>query len=460
MSFAARPTLRVALLLGLASHSALAQQPDRATLAAKVDTIARAALAAERIPGLSIAVLRGADTVLLRGWGYADLEQRVPATPQTVYRIGSLTKQFTALAILQLAEQGRLSLDDSLQRFVPSFPTPGRRITIRQLLTHTSGIPSYTSIGRAWREKMRLDLPHDSLLALVRDRAPDFAPGARWFYDNTGYYLLGMVIEAAAGQPYAQYLAQHLFGPLGLGGTTYCDTRRIIADRAQGYEVDSTGVVNADFISMTQPFAAGALCSTVRDLLTWQRALAGDRLLRPGGYAAMSTPGRLTNGTATGYGFGLGINTEDGHRHIGHGGGINGFSAMLSAYPDDSLIVVVLANSEDANTGRIAQRIARAAFGTAEPVVRDLAVSAAERARFAGTYRLNDALDIRVFAQGDSLMAQATGQGAWRLLSQGGGAFLAAFDTAVRVVFEMAGDRAAALTLYQGAPRRAPRVDP
>lgn len=460
MSFTVRHTLRVVVLLGLAAHSGRAQRPDRATLAAQVDTIARAAMAAERIPGLSIAVLRGADTVVLRGWGYAELENRVPATPQTVYRIGSLTKQFTALAILQLAEQDRLSLDDTLQRFVPSFPTPGRRVTIRQLLNHTSGIPSYTSIGRAWLEKMRLDLPHDSLLALVRDRAPDFAPGERWLYDNTGYYLLGMVIEAAAGQPYAQYLAQHVFAPVELRATTYCDTRPIVADRAQGYRVDPTGVVNADFISMTQPFAAGALCSTVRDLLTWQGALAGDRLLRPGGYAAMSTPGRLTNGTATGYGFGLGMTTENGHRQIGHGGGINGFSSMLSAFPDDSLIVVVLANSEDANTGRVAQRIARAAFGIAEAVVRDLTVGAAERARFAGTYRLNDALDLRVFAQGDSLMAQATGQGAWRLLSQGGGVFLASFDTGVRIVFEMAGDRAASLTLHQGAPRRAPRVNP
>lgn len=459
MSFAARCSLAVVVLAGLSIPSAEAQQPDRVTLAAKVDTIARAAMAAERIPGLSVAVMRGADTVLARGWGYADLEQRVPATRRTVYRIGSLTKQFTALAVLQLADQGRLSLDDTLQRFVPSFPTPGRRVTIRHLLNHTSGIPSYTAIGRAWREKMRLDLSHDSLLALVRDRAPDFAPGERWLYDNTGYYLLGLVIEAAAGQPYPRYLAQRVLTPLGLTATTYCDTRRIIADRAQGYQVDSTGVVNADFISMAQPFAAGALCSTVLDLLTWQRALAGDRLLRPGGYAAMSTPGRLANGTATGYGYGLGVNSQNGHRHIGHGGGINGFSAMLSAYPDDSLIVVVLANSEDANTGRIAQRIARAAFGIAEPVVRDLPVSAAEQARFSGTYRLNDALDLRVFGRGDSLMVQATGQGVARLLSQGGGVFLASFDTDVRVVFEMTGDRSPALALHQGAPRRAPRID-
>lgn len=461
MPSAVRRTLSAFLIvLGPGIQAAWAQRPDRAALAARVDTIAQAAMAAEHIPGLSIAVLRGADTVVLRGWGYANVELRAPATPWTVFRIGSVTKQFTALAIMQLAEQGRLSLDDSLQRFVPTFPTPGRRITIRHLLNHTSGIPSYTSIGRAWSDKMRLDLSHDSLLALVKDRTPDFLPGERFLYDNTGYYLLGMVIEAASGQTYAQYLAQHLFTPLGLGGTSYCESRPIIEGRATGYQVDSSGaVVHADFLSMTQPYAAGSLCSTAADLVTWQRALAGDRLVRSGGYATMSTSGRLNNGTATGYGFGLGASAPNGHRQIGHSGGINGFSSMLSAYPDDSLIVVVLANSEDANTGRIAQRIARAAFGLTEPVVRDLPVSAAEATRFAGNYRLNDALDLRVFARGDSLMMQATGQGASRLLSQGGGVFRASFDPEVRVEFEMTGDRAPALTLFQGAPRRAPRIN-
>jgi D-alanyl-D-alanine carboxypeptidase len=451
--------LSAIVLSGAAMHAAAAQRPDRAALAARVDTLARAAIANEKIPGLSIAVVRGTDTIVMRGWGFADLEHQVPAGPETVYRIGSITKQFTALSILQLAEQGKLSLDDSLQRFVPGFPTPGRRVTIRHLLTHTSGIPSYTSIGYAWRSKMRLDMPHDSLLALVRDRAPDFAPGERFLYDNTGYYLLGMVIEAVSGQSYAQYLAQHVFGPLKLTSTSYCDTRPVIAHRAQGYQTDSSGTaVNADFISMTQPFAAGSLCSTVQDLVTWQRALAGDRLLRAGGYVTMSTPGRLNNGSATGYGFGLGVNDVSGHRHIGHSGGINGFSSMLSGYPDDSLIIVVLANNDGANPGRVAQRIARAAFGIAEPAVRDLPVTAAERARFAGTYRLSDELSLKVFTQGDSLMAQATGQGAWKLLSQGGGVFLAGFDPDVRIVFEMGGERASALTWYQGAPRRAPRI--
>jgi len=446
------------LFIAAAAGQASAQQPSRATLAAKVDTVVTAAMAAEHIPGVSVAVMRGADTIVMRGYGYANVELHAAATPQTVYRIGSITKQFTAAAILQLVEQGKVGLDDSLQKFVPGFPTPGRRVTIRQLLNHVSGIPSYTSIGLAWQSKMRLDLSHDSLLALVKDRAPDFAPGERFLYDNTGYYLLGMVIEAASGQSYPQYLADHIFTPLGLRGTSYCETRRLIENRAQGYQTDSAGVANADFISMGQPFAAGSLCSTVGDLVAWQRALAGDRLLRAGSYAQMSTPGRLNNGNATGYGFGLTMSAPQGHRSIGHGGGINGFSTMLTALPDDSLIIVVLANSEDANTGRIASRIVRAALGIAEPVVRDLPVTAAEKARFEGSYRLTDALDLQVFARGDSLMMSATGQGANRLLSQGGGVFLASFDTDVRIVFEMTGDRSPALTLFQGAARRAPRV--
>jgi len=222
--------------------------------------------------------------------------------------------------------------------------------------------------------------------------------------------------------------------------------------------VDTTGLVNAEFLSMDNPFAAGALCSTVLDLLTWQRALAGDRLLQPGGYAAMSTPGRLASGAATNYGFGLGVSRVLGHRHIGHGGGINGFASMLSAFPDDSLVIVVLLNSEDGNASRMAQRIARAAFGMPEPVVVDRPTTAAERARWEGTYRLAEGFDLRVFSRGDSVMTQATGQGAFRLLYQGDDTFLASFDPDVRISFEVENGRATALILFQGGERRAPRV--
>jgi len=458
-AFCRFPPLAAAVLALAFAGRAAAQVPPRAEVVQRVDSMVRAAMATERIPGVSVALVRGTDTLVARGWGLADLENQVPATERTVYRIGSVTKQFTALAILQLAEAGRLSLDDSIQQYVPDLRTPGGRVTLRHLLNHTSGIPSYTSLGTAWQEKMRLDLTPAELLALVQAPPPDFAPGERFLYDNTGYYLLGLVIERASGEPYARYLQEHVFTPLGLSDTRYCGTREIIPRRAQGYRSDSTGIVNADYISMAMPYAAGALCSTILDLLAWQRALSTDRLLPPGGYASMSTSGRLNSGAATGYGFGLSAGTIDGHRHIGHSGGINGFGAMLDAWPDDSLVVVVLANSEGANTQRLARNIARAALGLAVPVVRDLPLTAADRARYEGTYQL-PGLALRVFSLGDTLMVQAEGQGAFRLLAQGGNVFVPSFDGELRLEFEMADGRARAFTLHQGgAVRRAARTN-
>ncbi len=453
-------TALLAALLAAVPGTLGAQAPPDAALAVRIDSLVQATMAAERIPGASVAVMRRGDTILVRGWGWADLENRVPATERTVYRIGSLTKQFTALAVLQLVEQGRLSLDDTLQRWVPRFRTPGRRITVRHLLTHTSGIPNYTAIGAPFRTRLRLDLPPDSIVGLVRGRPGDFAPGERFRYSNTGYVLLGMIVERASGEPYASYLTRHITGPLGLAATRYCDNRSLIPLRAQGYVEDSTGVVNAEYISMTIPFAAGAMCSSVLDLLAWQRALWTDRLLQPGGYNTMRTAARLNSGNTSPYGFGLGVGALGTHRQVAHSGGINGFSSALYTWPDDSLVVVVLTNTEDANASRLAQRIGRIVLGIPEPPQRDLALTAAERARYEGRYQLRD-LVMRVFSRGDSLLAQASGQSAFRLLAQGDHAFVASFDPDTRAVFDIGPDgRARAFEWVQGGTTvRAPRID-
>jgi len=448
-----------AVLAAVLPAAAPAQAPVRAALVHRIDSLVEATMAAERVPGASVAVVRGADTLVMRGWGFADLENRVPATERTVYRIGSLTKQFTALAILQLAEQGRLTLDDTLQRFVPGFRTPGRRITIRHLLTHTSGIPNYTAIGAPFQSRLRDDLPPDSVVGLVRGRPADFPPGQRFRYSNTGYVLLGMIVERVSGEPYAQYVARHEAAPLGLADTRSCDTRPIVPRRAQGYVDDSTGIVNADYISMTIPFAAGALCSTVLDLVTWQRALWADRLLQPGGYNSMTAPPRLADGSTSPYGFGLGVGALGTHRQVAHSGGINGFSSALFTWPEDSLIVVVLLNTEDANASRLATRIGRLVFDLPEPPVRDLPLPDAERAPYERTYQLRS-LRLRIFSRGDSLFGQAAGQSAFRLLAQGDHAFIASFDPDTRAVFEVERGRARALAWTQGGvTTRAPRVD-
>jgi CubicO group peptidase (beta-lactamase class C family) len=437
-------------LLAVIGRDLSAQASTRRPLAARIDSLAAAALAQWPAAGLSIAVVRGSRTVVMKGYGRADLENDVPATAHTVYRIGSITKQFTAVAILQLMEQGKLSLDDTIQHFLPEYHAQGHRVTIRHLLTHTSGIKSYTSLGPEWERRMRLDLPHDSLVALFQDKSFDFEPGTKFLYNNSGYYLLGLIIERITGQQYADYVAQREFIPLGLASTVYCDERPLLTHRAAGYERDSGRFVNASPLSMRQPFSAGALCSTVGDLVAWQRGLVTHRLIGAASAALMSSSATLGDGSATGYGFGLAVAKLGEHRKIGHGGGINGFLTELDYYPDDSLTVVVLANSESAKPSRLAEDIARLVLGVPAPVVKDLTLGAADLTRFAGTYALGP-LQVRVFETGGKLQAQATGQGAFGLRWQGDSTFVAAFDDNVRVLFLSAGaGRAASFILYQG----------
>jgi len=441
--------MRMLVALVLGATDLAAQAAPRQRLTAQIDSMAAAALAAWPAVGLSIAVLRGRDTIVLKGYGRADLENDLPATARTVYRIGSITKQFTAAAVMQLVEQGKISLDDTIQKFLPAYHTQGHHVTIRQLLTHTSGIKSYTSLGPEWTSRMRLDLPPDSLTAMFQAKPFDFEPGTRFLYNNSGYYLLGLIIERASGASYAGYLQQHLFGPLGLDATRYCDERPLIAHRARGYERDSARFVNASPLSMTQPFAAGALCSTVGDLVTWSRSLDAHRPVSAASYAAMTTPATLADGSRTGYGFGLAIGELSGHPRIGHGGGINGFLSQLDNYPADTLTIAVLANSESAHPDRLAEDIARLVLGIARPVVRDLPVGSGEIARFAGTYTLGP-LQIRVFESSGKLMAQATGQPPFGLRWQGDSSFVAAFDDNVKVVFGASMPRATSFVLFQG----------
>jgi CubicO group peptidase (beta-lactamase class C family) len=457
------------LALTLAALSPLttahAQRPTRAALQRTVDSLVAYALREGPVAGMSVAVVRGRDTVVMKGYGLADLENDVSATAQTVYRIGSITKQFTSAAVMQLIEQNKLSLDDTIGKYLTTIPAAWRGVPIRQLLNHTSGIPSYTSAGPRWFSKMRLDLPHDSLLAIIAADTMDFARGTQWRYNNTGYYLLGMLIEKIAGRPYAEVVRDQLARPLGLRSTMYCGTRELIKHRSQGYQpTPDNKLVNADPLSMNQPFAAGALCSTVGDLVAWQRALASGRVVKPASYTAMTTAEGAAVGP--GYGYGLSTDTLGGQRRVQHGGGINGFNSMLEYFPADSLTVVVLVNTNGPWADRIANKIARAALGArlvAPPAkLADLPTTAADRARFAGTYRLalpdGRTLDLRVFERDGKVMTQAEGQPEIALRHQGNSVFGADFDPSLRITFAP-GSPAPKVTLVQGgATIDGPRV--
>jgi D-alanyl-D-alanine carboxypeptidase len=456
MYITSRRLRAIALTLGFlgAWTTAEAQRPTRAALQRIVDSLVADALTEGPVAAMSIAVVRGRDTIVMKGYGLADVENDVRASAQTVYRIGSITKQYTAAAILQLVEQGRLSIDDSIGKHLPTIPATWRRVPIRQLLNHTSGIPSYTSAGPRWATRMRLDLPHDSLIGIIANDSMDFAAGSQWRYNNTGYYLLGMLIERVAGRSYADVVRERLTTPLGLRATMYCETRPIIKRRAQGYQVGPDDkLANADPLSMTQPFSAGALCSTVGDLVAWQRALAAGRVVKPASYAAMTSPEKVA-GT---YGYGLVMDSLGGRPRVQHGGGINGFNSMLQYYPADTLSIAILANTNGPWADRVANNIARAALAlplvAPPPRLLDLATTADERARIAGTYRLalpnGRTLELRVFERDGKVLAQGQDQPEIPLRYQGNSTFGASFDQSMRLTFAP-GNPAPKVTLRQG----------
>ena len=331
-------------------------------LESSTDAWVSAAIDSGAIAGLSLAVSQGNELQFAKGYGSADLENDVAASAQTVYRIGSITKQFTAAAIMQLVERGRVVLENEIGEYV-DFPTNGNQVTVHQLLNHTSGIKSYTGLGEEWRKTTPLAVTHDWILGLLIGQPFDFVPGNEWRYNNSGYYLLGMIIENVANTSYAAYLQQEIFEPLGLVNTSYCDEKKLIPHRAEGYENEDGELVNDDLIDMTHPFAAGALCSNVLDLLRWQQGLEHGEVVSTASYELMTTPAPLNDGTELDYGYGLGIDTLDNHRRIAHGGGINGFVTMAARYPDDDLSVIVLTNTPGPTASDLEKRIAQAALG-------------------------------------------------------------------------------------------------
>jgi D-alanyl-D-alanine carboxypeptidase len=435
----------------LAVHPISAQERPGHTLIRAIDSIAETALRAGPIVGMSVALVRGSEVLLAKGYGYADLENNVPATEHTVYRIASITKQFTAAAILQLVEQGKLNLDYDITRYLPGYDTHGYTITVQQLLNHTSGIRSFTELP-AFQARDRLDLPPESLLALFQHEPLDFPPGTGFLYNNSAFYLLGLIIERVSGQPYGEYLRGHVLAPLGLRETHSCEDAPIIRHRARGYRVSEGKLQNAVYLSMVPPTAGGSLCSTVLDLASWTRALAEGRVISQASYVRMTTPATLPDGRTIGYGYGLFLSTLASHREIVHGGDINGFSAYQAFYPDDSLTLVVLSNTEGPLvwSGQIPRPIARLALGVPEEHPKRVPLSTRDWARFVGVYRAGTTQVAVTDERGKLTLTEpfpAT------YLYQGGDIFLSERSPEIRALFFGGGARADRLIIELGGKR-------
>jgi CubicO group peptidase (beta-lactamase class C family) len=447
----------VLFVVACSSPPAKPVPPPPDPIEAKLDAFAREALAAHQGVGFSIAVAHG-DRIVAKGYGLADAVKHIPATENTVYRIGSITKQFTAVAILQLAERGQLDLHDDIHKYVelPSGPV----VTLEHLLTHTSGIVDYTGLPN-WKEISNKPMSRGELVAMFATKPMSFAPGERWAYSNSNYYLLGLVIEKVTKQSYADAIRERVLRPAGMTASGYCDDH--MANRAEGYKAPTDHPVLADPLDMAHPYAAGALCSTVGDLIAWQRALEAGKLVSAATLAKMRTNSKLAAGTPTGYGYGVFLGELDGHARVGHGGGINGFISMLARYPADDLTIAVLGNAETDAPEKLEVRIARAALGLPEPTIKREQLAHAQRQRFVGDYVLvgfgDGAMKIRMFEEGDLLRTQASGQPAVTLLYQGNDKFVLDLDHSIEIVFAP-GEHAPALTIHQsGMAIEAKRAD-
>jgi D-alanyl-D-alanine carboxypeptidase len=368
-----------AVLSVAAAHATPTLAADMGAMAADIDRAARASIGAGESPGLQIAVYKDGAPILVRGYGLANLELGVPVANDTVFRIGSVTKQFTAAAVLVMAEDGKLSLNDTLVKFYPDFPRAAD-ITLAQMLHHTSGIHNYTEDASATAELLaRRTTPQTVAYLAGLPKTQDFEPGTNYRYSNAAYFLLGAIVEKVSGQPLATVLKTRFFDPLGMTRTALDDEAQIVPGRAAGYDATGPGqFANAEFLSMTGVAGAGAMRSTASDLARWNAALFGGKVLKPDSLAAMTTPGKLNDGRTSGqaitaqypsitgreYGYGVELGSLEGHRKVDHDGDLPGFNAQLTQFPDDHVTVVVLANvvGEGVGVAKVSSQVERIAL--------------------------------------------------------------------------------------------------
>ncbi|HLZ75850.1 serine hydrolase domain-containing protein [Phenylobacterium sp.] len=376
-------------MLALAAAPALAKPAKVARAAspwADVDAKAQAMIAGKLTPGLQVCVRRKGAVVFSKGFGAANLETATPMTPASVCRIGSITKQFTASAILLLAQDGKLSLDDSLGVYLPDFPNASK-LRIRRMLSHTSGLGNYTQINPLqFLQMTRTDRSASELVKAMAEASPTLAyePGTDWRYSNTAFVLLGAVIEAVSSQSYADVFQQRLLTPNGLTHTAVDNAARVVPNRASGYSsarVGASGFDNASFIGMSWPGAAGNLRSTCEDLCAWHGALLGGKVLQADSLKAMLTPVRLNDGNLpmggppgkrapVYYGFGIGLDPRDGKPSVSHNGGIQGFASHLETLTDEQITIATVMNTDG---GPFAPKALATAPGELEAAIRKAA---------------------------------------------------------------------------------------
>jgi len=350
----------------------------------------------------TVLVARGNQVLFSKGYGSADLEWDVPNAPNTKFRLGSVTKQFTAASILLLEERGKLSVSDPVKKYMPDAPAAWDKITIMHVLTHTAGIPNFTSFPDYPKFGAFATTPAE-LVARFRDKPLEFQPGEKWNYSNSGYVLLTYLIEKISGTTYEKFVQENIFTPLGMKDSGVDSNSSVIPHRASGYVFDKGHFENAGYVHMSVPQGAGALYSTTEDLLKWEQGLFGGKLLHPESLKKMTTPFKQN------YAFGLQVETVSGHKVIEHGGGIQGFNTNLAYYPESMLTIVVLSNVNGAAPGQISMKLAALAHG--DPVKapadhKEITLDPKVLTPYVGAYELAPGADMVVYLEGTQLFGK------------------------------------------------------
>jgi CubicO group peptidase (beta-lactamase class C family) len=396
-----------AILIALLSIAAMAQD-----LAPKADEIVNAYVKQAKFSG-SVLVAKGGKVILSKGYGMANYELEVPNTPQTRFRLGSITKQFTSMAIAQLVERGLVKIEDPITKYLPDYPKEtGDKVTVYHLLTHTSGIPSFTN-GKDYQQIKMSPFSGEKLVAWLKDKPLEFAPGEKYNYNNSGYYLLGYLIEKVSGKSYEQYLKENIFEPLGMKDTGYDHNKEIMKNRATGYTAKGKEIENAEFIDMTVPGGAGALYSTAEDLYIWDRALYTEKLVKKPTLEKIYTPFKSN------YAWGWVVAERNGRKIIQHGGGIDGFNTTIVRYVNDDICIIALSNRIPAALNQMSQNLAALLLGEKYDLPQDIPANATRKEikvetkvldTYVGEYELSPGFTIAVTKEGETLMAQPTGQ--------------------------------------------------
>ena len=424
---------------------------------ARLDQIVQSYSADHKFMGTAL-VARGDQILLNKAYGAANLEWEVPNTPDTKFRLGSVTKQFTAASILLLEERGKLSVNDPVKKYMPDAPAAWDQITISHVLTHTSGIPNFTSFPE-YPKIEPFPTTAAKLVALFRDKPLDFQPGEKWSYSNSGYVLLTYLIEKMSGETYEKFVRENIFTRLDMKDTGYDSNSAIIHHRAAGYSAGPGGIENAGFVHMTIPQGAGALYSTTGDLLKWELGLFGGKVLKPESLDKMTTPFKNN------YAFGLTVETVGGRKRISHGGGIEGFNTELAYYPEDRLTVVVLGNLNGPAPGDIANKLAAVVHGetvTLPNERREITLDSKALSRFVGAYRMPNGGPVMLIAlDGNQLTTKLGNQQTLPVFPQSETLFfLKVVDAQIEFPKDDGSGKASQLTLHQnGQNMTAKRMD-